>query len=132
MNTADRLWGILHEKEISLRQLSNGADIPYSTLVSAVKTPENSRVCTILKLCDYLQISMDDLFGRSAQDSEDAEIEEEVRLFREFLRYKRRKLWAEHKDQELDQYIKTAAMDGEGKYALAMLAKAFLGEPDEK
>ena len=63
------------EKEIktkyrSIRQFSIAANIPYMTIVGVIKRGvENTTVGTLQKICDALEITINDLYRKQATDT---------------------------------------------------------------
>lgn len=63
INTALRMKELATERGISLRKLSELADVPYSTLKSAQQYNRQLSVDTIERLCVGLQIPISDFFA---------------------------------------------------------------------
>lgn len=63
MNTAQRMRELAFERGISLKRLSEMADVPYSTLKSAHQCNRQLSVDTIERICIGLGIALSDFFA---------------------------------------------------------------------
>lgn len=78
-----RIKRILDDKEWSLYKLSKETGIPYSSLNSLFNKNNQPTISTLEKICDGLQISLEDFF--SADISHQIEIENYTREEREII-----------------------------------------------
>jgi len=60
----------LKEKGVSLLKVSKETGIPYSTLVTAIEKPESMRVENLIKLSQYLDKNLDEVFNMLSQKKE--------------------------------------------------------------
>ena len=64
MNTVERVYELLEEREISLYQLARMSGVSYSTVKTTEKRGGQLTVDTIERICAALQISMSDFFSK--------------------------------------------------------------------
>ena len=89
MNIAERLEQLMQNKGINRRQLSLGANIPYTTLDGISKRScDNVKLTTLVKLADYFEISLDYLVGRGPDSSLNISEFEELESFRKYLEWR--------------------------------------------
>jgi len=89
MNIAERLDELLLNKGINRRQLSIGANIPYTTLDGICKRNcDNVKLTTLIKLADYFDISIDYLVGRGPDTHLNINELEELSSFRKYLEWR--------------------------------------------
>lgn len=53
----------LESKKIKLKEISEACDIPYTTLLKSVKTPETMKLMNFEKIAEYLGVTMDELYN---------------------------------------------------------------------
>lgn len=89
MNIAERLEQLMNKKGINRRQLSIGANIPYTTLDGISKRNcDNVKLTTLIKLADYFEISLDYLVGRGADVNLSLSEINELESFKKYLEWR--------------------------------------------
>ena len=65
MNFTEKLDYLMREKGINKSILSKESGIPYTTIDGFYKKgSDNTKLSTLIKLCKYFGVSLDDLVGR--------------------------------------------------------------------
>ena len=88
MNIAERIDRLMVAQHINRRQLSIGANIPYTTLDGiAKKGGHNIQLTTLIKLADFFQVSIDYLVGR--EDYQLTLVDaQELKTFKDYLKWR--------------------------------------------
>ena len=69
MNTVERVYNLIEERDISLYQLARMSGVSYSTVKTTEKRGGQLTVDTIERICIALQITMSDFFSEEAKRS---------------------------------------------------------------
>lgn len=70
LSLSETLEKIIKIKYINTRKFAEKSGVPYMTIISVLKRGvENTTVHTLLKICDALDITIDDIFKRRAYDT---------------------------------------------------------------
>jgi transcriptional regulator with XRE-family HTH domain len=68
-----RIKEVLAEKNVSMNKLSRGADVPLTTIRRMVHEPDfNPTARTLMKVAEYLGVTMDYLYTDNEKESPDA------------------------------------------------------------
>ncbi len=67
MNTVERVYNLIEERDISLYQLARMSGVSYSTVKTTEKRGGQLTVDTIERICAALQITMSDFFSEDVR-----------------------------------------------------------------
>jgi len=86
MDTMNRLWELLNERDISLYKLSQISGVSYSTLRTTDKRGGQLSIDTISLICDALGINMRDFFSGEDGSGGDSLSKREIAILREMIK----------------------------------------------
>jgi Helix-turn-helix. len=66
LDTVQRTYELLEEKGLSLFELSEKSDVPYTTIKMAERRGSQLKVETIERICEGLGISMSEFFSTAS------------------------------------------------------------------
>lgn len=69
MNTVERVYDLIEERDISLYQLARMSGVSYSTVKTTEKRGGQLTVDTIERICVALQITMSEFFSEEVKHS---------------------------------------------------------------
>jgi len=84
-----RIFYLCDALEISINRLADISGVPQSTLQNIVSKDSTATVRTIEKICDGLEIGIEDFFREN--DDLPAPALQELKVFKDYLRWKYKK-----------------------------------------